>query len=148
MDLRENILSRLVELAAAVPGINSGLRNKTNPSDQEIPAIVIFDADETADEDDPGKESRPADAPRRVVLDPGIEIMAGAASQDIGTVLNGFKAAFWKSIVTDATLLGYVKDRRGIRYNGCSTDLALGRSMEGNMSLHIAFTYALRASDL
>ena len=148
VDYRENILTRLVALAAGVPGINLAARNKINPSDQELPAIIVFDADELGDEADPDKAMRPPNAPRRVRLTPEIAIMFEKDTPNIGSSLNAARTAMIKAIMTDATLAAYTQDGRGIYYLGCTTDLARGRSTEGTMSLHFAFNYALRASDL
>jgi len=50
MDKREAILVRLVEIAAGLPGIKTSVRNQDEISERARPAIVVFDADETADE--------------------------------------------------------------------------------------------------
>jgi hypothetical protein len=43
MDKREQILQRLVEIAAAVPGVNTAVRNQDELSERKRPAIAVFD---------------------------------------------------------------------------------------------------------
>ena len=50
MDKREAILVRLVEIAGELAGIKTAARNQDEISERARPAIVVFDADETADE--------------------------------------------------------------------------------------------------
>jgi hypothetical protein len=51
-------------------------------------------------------------------------------------------------VLTDATLLGLAGPNGFIRYAGCATALAAGRSLEGEMSLAFAIRYVLRPTDL
>jgi hypothetical protein len=109
---------------------------------------VIYDGDEVSSDADPDN-TRPTNAPRRVTMQPAIEIAFGDLPENIGTSINVMRAALIKAICTDATIIGLVLDRFGTRYLGCVMGGAgLGRSQEATMLLNFAFTYALRPDEL
>ena len=145
-DRREMILSRLLEIAVGVDGIVAAFRNKDEISEKQRPAIVILDADEAADDADPG--SRPARSPRRVAMTPEIYILLGAKPEELGSVINALRARFVKSVLGDSQLGSIVGTNGDIRYEGCATALARGRSMEGEMGVSFSFTYVLRPEEL
>ena len=133
IDRREMILSRLLEIAGSTQGIVAAFRNKDEISEKQRPAIVILDADEAADDADPS--SRPSRAPRRVAMTPEIYILLGAKPEDLGTAINRLRARFVKAVLGDAQLSLIVGSNGDIRYEGCATALARGRSMEGEMGV-------------
>ena len=145
-DRREMILSRLLEIAVGVDGIVAAFRNKDEISEKQRPAIVILDADEAADDADPS--SRPSRAPRRVAMTPEIYILLGAKPEDLGTAINTLRARFVKSVLGDSQLASIVGSNGDLRYEGCATALARGRSMEGEMGVSFSFTYVLRPEEL
>jgi hypothetical protein len=142
MDNREAILARLLIIAAGVDGVAKSYRNKDDVPETSRPAIVILDGDEGSDDSDPGR--RPANAPRRIGMTPEIYILLGGTPATVGTDINLIRAKFVKAVMTDATLIGLTLDGVGIRYEGCATGLARGRSMEGEMGLSFTFTYLMR----
>ena len=145
-DRREMILTRLLEIAVGVEGIVAAFRNRDEISEKQRPAIVILDADEAADDADPN--SRPSRAPRRVAMTPEIYILLGAKPEDLGTAINTRRARFVKAVLGDAQLSLIVGSNGDIRYEGCATALARGRSMEGEMGVSFSFTYVLRPEEL
>ena len=145
-DRREMILTRLLEIAVGVEGIVAAFRNRDEISEKQRPAIIILDADEAADDADPS--SRPSRAPRRVAMTPEIYILLGAKPEDLGTAINTLRARFVKAVLGDAQLSLIVGSNGDIRYEGCATALARGRSMEGEMGVSFSFTYALRPEEL
>ena len=146
IDRREMILSRLLEIAGSTQGIVAALRNKDEISEKQRPAIVILDADEAADDADP--TTRPSRSPRRVAMTPEIYILLGAKPEDLGTAINALRARFVKSVLGDSQLGSIVGTNGDIRYEGCATALARGRSMEGEMGVSFSFTYVLRPEEL
>ena len=146
IDRRELILSRLLDIASVTEGVVAAFRNKDEISEKQRPAIVILDADEAADDSDPG--SRPARSPRRVAMTPEIYILLGAKPEELGSVINLLRARFVKSILGDSQLGSIVGTNGDIRYEGCATALARGRSMEGEMGVSFSFTYVLRPEEL
>jgi hypothetical protein len=147
-DKREDILARLVEVAADVSGVVFAGRNVGNIDDEDRPAIVIMDADEAADESDPVNVPRGTSVKRRVGLTPEIYILLGDKPENIGTELNAFRAKLIKAVLTDATLQGIVGTNGAIRYEGCATALSRGRSMEGEMGVSFTFSYILNPAEL
>ena len=147
-DKREQILVRLLGIAQALPGIAAAFRNKDEISDRQRPCIVILDADEAADDADPSGLARRPNAPRRVGMTPEIYLMLGAKPEDVGTAINGFRAAFIKAVLTDPELASIVGSNGDIRYEGCATGLARGRNMEAEMGLSFTFSYILRPDEL
>ena len=147
MDKREQILQRLVAVAAAVPGINTAVRNQDELSERKRPAIAIFDADETADEGSE-RQDHPGRAPSIIVMTPEVMILLGAAPTTVGSSLNSLRAKLVKAVLTDAQLTALVGPNGRVRYAGCSTHLGHGRSMEGFMGVHFAFAYVLRPEQL
>ncbi len=147
MDKREQILQRLVELAAAVPGVVTALRNRDEISERARPAIAVFDADETADEraEQQGHGGR---SPNLVEMTPELLILLGGAPESVGTALNILRAKILNAVLTDQQLLTLVGPNGRVRYAGCSTHLGHGRSMEGFMTVHFAFAYVLRPDQL
>jgi len=148
MDRRELILARLPLLAAAATGVKA-FRNTNDFSDLARPCIVTLDGDEEAEERDP--EARPPNAPRRVALKAQFVALASGTAAAIGATINGYRAVLLKNVVTDATLLSLVLDsavRQSIRYQGASMTISSGRTIEAELRLDFAFTYALRFDEL
>ena len=145
-DRRELILVRLLEIAKGIEGIAGAFRNRDEISEKQRPAIVILDADEAADDADP--TTRPSRSPRRVAMTPEIYILLGAKPEELGSVINALRARFVKSVLGDSQLASIVGSNGDIRYEGCATALARGRSMEGEMGVSFSFTYVLRPEEL
>ena len=145
-DRREMILTRLLEIAVGVEGIVAAFRNRDEISEKQRPAIVILDADEAADDADP--TTRPSRSPRRVAMTPEIYILLGAKPEELGSVINALRARFVKAVLGDAQLSLIVGSNGDLRYEGCATALARGRSMEGEMGVSFSFTYVLRPEEL
>jgi hypothetical protein len=146
-DTREEILARLVVIAAEVPGIAMAGRNRTGLSETARPAIVVLDADEAAEEEEE-RASRPGYAPQLVVMTPELFVLAGKPAAGIGAELNAFRRRLVRRVLSDVTLLGLTGPNGFVRYAGCATALAAGRSMEGEMSLSFAIRYILRPTEM
>ena len=147
MDRREQILQRLLEVAAAVPGVVTAVRNQDEISERRRPAVAIFDADEIVDEA-AERQDHPGRAPNLVVMTPEVLILLGASPESVGTALNALRATLVKAVLTDAQLIALAGTNGRVRYAGCSTHLGHGRSMEGFMGVQFAFAYVLRPEQL
>ena len=79
---------------------------------------------------------------------PEIYILLGAKPEELGSVINALRARFVKSVLDDSQLGSIVGTNGDIRYEGCATALARGRSMEGEMGVSFSFTYVLRPEEL
>jgi hypothetical protein len=147
MDKREDILARLAEVAATVPGVNTVARNQDEISEHKRPAIAIFDADETADERTE-QQGHPGRAPNIVEMTPEVLILLGARPESVGAALNALRASLIKAVLTDTELIALAGPNGRVRYAGCTTHLGHGRSMEASMGVHFSFAYALRPEQL
>jgi hypothetical protein len=145
-DVREEILARLVAIAAEVPGVVLAGRNRVALSETARPAIIVLDADEAAEEDE--TRGRPAASPQLVVMTPELFVLAGRPAAEIGAELNAFRRRIIRRVLTDVTLLGLAGPNGFVRYAGSATALAAGRSLEGEMSLSFAIRYVLRPMEL
>lgn len=145
-DKRELILVRLLEIAQGVPGVVTAARNVDALDEDARPAIIILDADETADDSDP--RGRQAYAPRRVGMTPEIYLMLGEAPENVGTAINAMRAAFIKAVLTDTPLREICGTNGDIRYEACATSLARGRMLEAECGVSFSFIYVLNPRDL
>src|SRR5689334_682493 len=100
-DPREHILARLLVIAGGVDENLSAKRNETTLPDSALPAVVLLDGEELADEDDP--QGRPPLAPRRVTMTPEVQFRLAAKPADVGTSLNLLRAKLVKAVLSDAT---------------------------------------------
>lgn len=143
-DRREEILARLVAIAGGIPGIAAGrvFRNQEDVTARAQPAIVIFDGDETTEAQAKGVSGR------MVEMTPEVRVLVDAKAADVGSSLNGFRAALIKAVVEDAELQDAVGSSGVVRYDGCTTDTAKGERIEGGLGLNFVFKYPLIPSEL
>lgn len=155
IDKREQILARLVEVAAAVDGVAAAVRNCTDapslPNVSNRPAIIIHDMDEQA----VGGQSGEMDtrAPRRTAIKfmqmtPYIAIRVAAGSIDLGTLLNLYRGRLVSAVLNDTALQSLIGQSGCIEYAGCATHPLETNGREGTMEVDLTFTYVFRAADL
>lgn len=143
MDRREQVIARLVQIAAGVPGIAVALRNIDTLSERQRPGIIVFDGDEAVDLPPPGRAG-----PSMVSMTPEVVLALGDKAEAVGTSLNGYRAAFLKAVLTDATLRGIVGPNGRVLYQGCASAFARGRTMEGEMGISLSIEYPLNPAEL
>ena len=146
-DRREAILARLVAVAGTVPGVSTALRNVEGLSEGRRPAVIVLDADEAVDDMEVAG-SRPFDAPTIVMMTPEMFILVSKAAASVGAELNALRCGLIRRVLQDPILRDRVGRNGEIRYGGCVTTLATGRTMEGEMALSFTFRYALRPAEL
>lgn len=146
MDIREAIMARMLEIAEGVEEITVAYRNVKTVADTYLPAFIVLEGDEEADDNDPPK--RGPMSVRRVQMTPQIVIASGAKPEDIGTELNGLRVAVIKAILSDTQLRDLTLDSTGVRYDGFESDLVLGRTMLGQMAVRFRLTYKFDPNDL
>lgn len=146
MDIREAIMVRMLEIAEGVEEIAAAYRNIKTVADTKLPALIVNEGDEEADDNDPPK--RGPMSVRRVVMTPQIVIASGATPEDVGTELNGLRVAVIKAILSDTQLRDLTLDSTGVRYDGFESDLFLGRTMMGQMAVRFRLTYQFNPNDL
>jgi hypothetical protein len=151
VDTREAVLVRLLEVVATIPNMRSVHRNNVDITEDQLPAVVVFDADEeTDDAQDVGQ--RPANRPTLVRMTPEIVIAEKTAGQ-VGSELTVLRRELIKRVLTDSELNEQiVKTGRfgngAIRYLGCQTDVGWMRSMHGALRAQFMFKYTLKPDEL
>lgn len=141
-DVREQIMARLEEIAAAVPGILHVARNVVRASDAENPAIYLLEGDELTNEED--LKGRRGMGPRRVTMTPQVIIKRIRSSNEVGPDLNTLRLATINAVLSDAQLQNLTLNKQGVGYDGMETDLAFGRQMVGHMALRFRMTFVMR----
>ncbi|TPI13867.1 hypothetical protein [Mesorhizobium sp. B4-1-1] len=141
MDTREAILVRLVAIAEGIDGIRYVYRNNMRPSEANLPAILVLDGDEAGNENDPN--NRGSRGPRRMTMTPQMLIVLPETAEDVGTVLNAYRAKLIKAVATDTGLAALTTNRIGPWLHSTQTSLAWGRSMLGEMGVAFAIPYYL-----
>lgn len=157
VDRRELVISRL---SAILEGLTITLSNGVIPAGHfvhnrnELPAslvpgIILLDADEVHN-------------PRALPLAPGRELnrmqvqvmqttpeiyivldVRKPANTNVGEDLNKARLAILAAIIQDSELQQILGANGSMTYDGCVTDLARNRKMEGQMGLSFTFGYPL-----
>jgi hypothetical protein len=147
IDKREEILVRLVQVISAIPGVWKVYRNRPAISAAQRPAIVVLDSDE---EGTLGAFAlgRPLASPGIMRMTPEVCLMAAGESDTIGASLSAMRFLVIPAILTDDFLSTLVGTIGGVQYQGCTTDLGRGRTMEGELVLNFEIHYALKLSEM
>ena len=112
-DPRELILVRLLAIAQAVDVTLNAKRNETTLADTALPAVVLLDGEELADDDDP--LGRPPLSPRRVTMTPEVQFRLQAKAPDVGTELNVLRATLITAVLSDTELLALTENSPRVR---------------------------------
>jgi len=150
IDVRENILARLVAIVGTMPSIKQVFRNYVDLTEDQLPAAAVLDGDEDTD-DVADKSMRPPERPTLTTMTP--EIVIFKLAPQVGPDISMLRRELIKLVLYDTELNEQiVKTGRygngAIRYLGCQTDLGWERSMFGALKLNFHFKYALRPADL
>lgn len=141
---REAILSAIFQCLNQV-GATTVQRNDLVVYEEGLPTIILLDGDEEADERVYGR-GRPASSPNRVTMRPEIYIVAETSSDAAGSVLNDCRFKVLSALLRDPYLASLAADGV-LRYDGCQTGFALGRSMAAEMGIDFSVTYLRRFPD-
>jgi hypothetical protein len=141
-DIREAILARMLVIAEDVEDVELAARNKLTLDESQRPAIIILDGPETARNNEASR--RPARAPRIIDMQPSVVVMVGAKAEDVGTLINLYRARYLKALTEDTEFLELTHDSEGFRYDGCTPTVEEGRVVEGQMEFHLSITYILQ----
>ncbi len=154
IDVREEVLARLLEIAASIPNMKFWDRNNTDISESELPAAIVFDGDEETN-DATDLSARPPHRPTNVRMMPLIEI--GGMSNSVGSDLSILRRELIKRVLYDTELnveIVKTRDNAGqpgngvIRYLGCQTDPTWMRTLYGQLRVQFMFMYKLNPADL
>lgn len=147
-DKRESILVRLAEIAATVDGFTTTGRNRADLEDEDLPALVVIDGDEDADEQDDTGRKAPGIRPRIMVMRPTISAVLLGLPEELGTKAAELRARLVNAIDSDTTLKGFCLNGR-MSFEGTKTlPSSGGRGPLLGMSLLFTFTYIFRPQDL
>jgi hypothetical protein len=150
VDVREDILARLLEVVATIPNIRSAHRNNVDITEDQLPAALVLDGDEESDGAGDVSMKQPH-RPYNVQMTP--EIIIAQQADEVGLDLSTLRRELIKRVLTDTELNEQiVKTGRfgngAIRYLGCQTDLGWMRSLHGALRAQFLFKYTLRPDDL
>lgn len=145
-DRREEILARLLELVATVPGVVTAVRNRIDFDDTQLPAIAVLEGDEEVTPVETGSRGGPSLRPYEVAMTPQI-YLRDASYAGIGTSLNTMRMAVTELLLSDATLNALTIYGRNVRPAGMQSNLHAGRQMIGAHVLVFQITYLLNPQD-
>ena len=146
-DKREDILVRLLAVLTGVAGVKTAERNVKVLDDWVLPAGVLLDGDEQADEGAFGR-NRPGETPNLVHMSPQVFVKIADNVPDVGTALNVFRRRVIKAVLFDPGLKTLTGPNGAICYEGLGTALAAGRTMLGEAAFTFTLTYVLKPADL
>ena len=147
VDVREDILARLLEVVGTIPNIRSAYRNNTEIAENQLPAVIVFDGDEETNE----AQNRPSNSPIMVQMTP--EIIIAEQSDEVGSNLTTLRRELIKLVLFDTELNNLIaksspRGNGAIHYLGCQTDLGWMRSLHGALRAQFMFKYTLRPEQL
>lgn len=149
VDVREDILARLLVVVATIPNIRSAQRNASELTEEQLPAVVVFDGDEDTN-DASDLSQRPANRPTVVQMTP--QILIAQHANEVGSDLTTLRRELIKRVLHDTELNELAKTARNgngaIRYLGCQTDFGWARLLHGALQAQFLFKYTLRPDDL
>lgn len=156
MDRRELILIRLLAILttlAGANGIRTICRNRGLLPEELRPAITLLDGDETvtSTQINDGRGGRGLSAqPAMVIMRPEIFVVLDQRlpkNELIGEDLNAWRIRILTAVAADTQINTLLTNNGSLIYEGCLTDLATGRSMEGQLQMQFALTYPFKASE-
>lgn len=150
----ESLLSGLtIELSTGVIPAGNFVHNRNELTAGKRPGIILLDADEVADPRVPQVQGGRATAiaARIMKMTPEIYVVLDdrkPANKDVGPDLNIARAAIINAILLDKTLSDITGAHGSIVYDGCVSDLARNRVMEGQMGISFTFVYPFIPSEI
>lgn len=139
-------MERLLTIAKEIDGIKTGARNRGLLQNEQRPAIVILDGDESARTIAPARNLQFM-APTINRARPEIYVLlpenrpAVDNTGQVGADLNAWRIKICDAIAGDSQLQSIVGTNGGIIYNGCVTDLKSGSSLTGQMRIDFLLDY-------
>ena len=152
IDVREDILARLLVVVAAIPNIRSTHRNNVDLPETQLPAAIVLDGDEDSDGANDVSMKKP-ERPYNVQMTPGIIVQVQDDNVVLGSIITTFRRELIKRVLTDTELNEQiVKTGRygngAIRYLGCQTDVGWTRTGYAALTAQFLFKYSLKPEDL
>jgi hypothetical protein len=160
-DRRSKIIARMfVVLKGLVITLTDGtipanrvVHNRNELPAELVPGLILLDADEVADTrvsaPPPGRQTPPRDKMMRMT--PEVYIVLDVRkphNENAGEDLNLARAQIMYALLTDRELQDLCGANGEICYDGCVTDLARNRVMQGQMGMSITFVYPFLLPEL
>lgn len=147
IDVREDILARLLEVVATIPNIRTAQRNNVELDETHLPFVIVLDGDEESND----AQNRPSNSPTMVQMTP--EIIIAQQADEVGSDLTTLRRELIRRVLNDTELNNLIaksspRGNGAIRYLGCQTDLGWMRWLHGTLRAQFSFKYTLRPDDL
>jgi len=146
-DRREAILERISAIILT-PGLGfaSSVRNRGLRQNEQRPACVLLDGDESPKLVHNNRRSGRASmlTPQIMIMRPELYVLLvekRPTNVEVGQDLNAKRIALVAAIAEDTALATLLGSNGGMVYNGCVTDLKSGSALTGQMRLDFAYTY-------
>ena len=120
-DRREDILTRLVAIVQDIGDFATVGRNIADLPDEALPALIVMDGDEEAD-DQARTKGRPAYAPNIVRMSPSIHAVVSGSAADLGPAMNALRAKIMREILFDSTLTTLCHNGQ-MSYDACAAGM-------------------------
>lgn len=150
----ESLLAGLdIELSTGRIKAGNFVHNRNELTAGKRPGIILLDADEIGDPRVPVMSTGRSTgiAPRMMKMTPEIYVVLEdrkPRNENLGTDLSIARQAIITAIMLDKTLSDITGSNGQIVYDGCVTDLARNRVMEGQMGISVTFTYPFIPSEI
>lgn len=142
-----------LQLPTTIPSGNF-VHNRNELPKELVPGVILLDADEVSDPRalrPPPGGSQGQIPPQLIKMTPEIYVVLDVrkpGNTNVGADLNLARLAILAAIWPDSTLQAIVGANGNIIYDGCVTDLARNRMMQGQLGISITFTYPLLPSEI
>jgi hypothetical protein len=166
-DRRQAVLSRLDALLSDIGPIvllggpngattiaeGNYVLNRNALPENLVPGIILMDADEVRNvrqtQPPPGMAQRGV-SDQVMSMTPEIYIVLDVRkpqNENVGADLNTARLAILAAVLPDTGLWNIVGANGNIVYDGCVTDLARNRLVQGQMGISITFSYPLKRTE-
>lgn len=151
-DRREQILQRLEVILQRLAPTGSGInvyRDRAELEDNELPAYVVLDGNETKL---PGVPAQSRSVAQIMLLTPQIFWVPvppnNVLNVGIGPNLSGQRVTLLSAIMGDSVLADLYGPNGYIEYRGMETDMNTGAEVKGQFRLDLAIAYPLNFTKL
>jgi hypothetical protein len=150
IDIREEILVRLVAVAATIPTIRLAQRNNIDIPEDRLPAAIVLDGDEETHDSGDASMRLPS---RPTLVDMHPDVLLIHQDPNAGSELDSLRRELIRRILFDAELNEQiVKTGRfgngAIRYLGCQVGVGYLRDLHAGLKAQFLIKYKLNPSDL
>src|SRR5262245_4208132 len=128
IDVREDILARLLEVVTTIPNIRTAQRNDMDLDETELPGVIVLDGDEETDD-----VGNPSQQQYRPIVRMMPRIVLAQQADEVGSDLTTLRRELIKRVLYDSVLIAKTGSNGAIRYLGCTTDFGWMRWLQGSL---------------